>query len=58
MEICIQQELLKTEIYKLIISDLEKAIQFLPTKQQYGDSDKGRASKGAAIGALAKYISP
>ena len=44
----------KTEIYKLIISDLEKAIQFLPTKQQYGDSDKGRASKGAAIGALAK----
>ena len=44
----------KTEIYNLIISDLEKAIQFLPTKQQYGDSDKGRASKGAAIGALAK----
>lgn len=44
----------KSEIYNLIISDLEKAIQLLPPKSQYGDSDKGRASKGAAMGALAK----
>lgn len=43
----------KSEIYKLIVSDLEKAIQLLPTRQTYGDKDKGRASKGAAIGALA-----
>jgi len=44
----------KSKIYNLIISDLEKAIQLLPPKSQYGDSDKGRASKGAAMGALAK----
>ena len=44
----------KADIYNLIVSDLEKAIQLLPTKQQYSDTEKGRASKGAAIGALAK----
>lgn len=44
----------KADVYNLIISDLEKAIQLLPTKQTYGDADKGRASKGAAIGQLAK----
>lgn len=44
----------KAEIYNLIISDLEKAITALPQKQQYSSNDKGRASRGAAVGALAK----
>lgn len=44
----------KEEIYNLIVSDLEKAIDLLPTKSQYSQTDLGRASKGAALGALAK----
>jgi len=44
----------KSDIYNLIISDLEKAIALLPAKESYGSTDKGRASKGAAMGALAK----
>lgn len=44
----------KEEVYELIISDLEKAISLLPEKQSYSSSDVGRASKGAAIGMLAK----
>ncbi|WP_144281031.1 RagB/SusD family nutrient uptake outer membrane protein [Chryseobacterium echinoideorum] len=44
----------KSEVYNLIISDLEKAIAMLPLKSEYSNADKGRASKGAAMGALAK----
>jgi len=44
----------KADIYNLIVSDLEKAAELLPLKSQYSESDKGRASKGAAMGLLAK----
>lgn len=44
----------KADIYNLIVSDLEKAVELLPLKSQYSESDKGRASKGAAMGILAK----
>jgi len=42
------------EVYEQIISDLERAVELLPVKQDYADADKGRASKGTAIGMLAK----
>lgn len=42
------------EVYAQIISDLEKAVELLPLKQDYADADKGRASKGSAAGMLAK----
>lgn len=42
------------EIFTLIKSDLHKAIQKLPTKSQWGESNVGRASKGAAMAQLAK----
>ncbi len=41
-------------VYAQIISDLENAVALLPVKQEYPDADKGRASKGSAIGMLAK----
>lgn len=44
----------KEEVYAQIISDLQNAIELLPPKQEYSDTDKGRASKGAAMGMLAK----
>ena len=44
----------KSEIYNLIIADLQKAAELLPPKSQYSDADKGRASKGAAYGLLSK----
>lgn len=44
----------KEEVYQLIISDLENAVNMLPTKQQYSADDLGRATKGAALGMLAK----
>ncbi|MFZ2286372.1 MAG: RagB/SusD family nutrient uptake outer membrane protein [Bacteroidales bacterium] len=43
-----------TEIYDLIISDLEYAILNLPEKSAYGPDDAGRATKGAAKSLLAK----
>src|SRR5690606_33005140 len=43
-----------SEVYELIISDLERAMELLPTKSSYGQQDVGRASKGAAYGLLAK----
>lgn len=43
-----------SEIYDLIISDLNNAIGLLPTKSSYGQQDIGRASKGAAYGILTK----
>lgn len=42
------------QVYALIVSDLEQAIQALPTRDQYGAADLGRASKGAAQALLAK----
>lgn len=44
----------KEQVYELIISDLTKAIDLLPEREQYAGSDVGRASKGAASGLLAK----
>lgn len=43
-----------TEIYSLIISDLEFAIAHLPNKSAYSSNDLGRASLGAAHSLLAK----
>jgi starch-binding outer membrane protein, SusD/RagB family len=43
-----------TEIYSLIISDLEFAIEHLPQKSVYPVNDLGRASLGAAHALLAK----
>jgi hypothetical protein len=43
-----------SEVYEQIISDLETAVELLPVKQDYADADKGRASKGTAMGMLAK----
>lgn len=44
------------EIYDLIKSDLEIAINDLPTKSQWGASNVGRASKGAAQALMAKVF--
>lgn len=44
----------KADIYALIESDLNAAISVLPTKDQYAAADVGRATKGAAMGLLAK----
>lgn len=41
-------------VYNLIIDDLEQAAQLLPEKSSYRPQDLGRASKGAALGMLAK----
>ncbi|MBN1186846.1 MAG: RagB/SusD family nutrient uptake outer membrane protein [Bacteroidales bacterium] len=37
-----------------VISDFSKAIEKLPTKEEYSTADLGRATKGAAAGFLAK----
>jgi hypothetical protein len=42
------------EIYEIMISDLQAAIQSLPVVTSYGSADKGRASKGAAQALLGK----
>ncbi|MDD3077652.1 MAG: RagB/SusD family nutrient uptake outer membrane protein [Paludibacter sp.] len=45
----------KDTIYnEVIIPDLKEAIKLLPTREEYDAEDKGRASKGAAYGMLAK----
>ncbi len=44
----------KAEVYNQIILDLNQAISLLPPKEQYSGSDVGRASKGSALGMLAK----
>lgn len=44
----------KDEVYKQIIADLTQAISLLPAKDQYTGADVGRASKGSALGMLAK----
>jgi hypothetical protein len=42
------------EVYEQIISDLKDASESLPVYTEYADSDKGRASKGAALAYLSK----
>ncbi len=42
------------QVYELIISDLNAAAELLPPKSSYGSENKGRVSKGAAYGLLAK----
>ena len=42
------------DIYKVMIQDLQDAIPILPLKSQYGASDVGRATKGAAESLLGK----
>jgi len=44
----------KSQVYDQIIRDLKDAISLLPVREQYSGSDIGRASKGAAVGMLAK----
>ena len=44
----------KEDIYSLIVSDLQYALQFLPEKSAQALTDVGRATKGAARGFLAK----
>ncbi|MCR5003094.1 MAG: RagB/SusD family nutrient uptake outer membrane protein [Bacteroidales bacterium] len=42
------------DVYELIIDDLTKAADLLPDASSYDEEDLGRASKGAALGFLAK----
>lgn len=44
----------KADVYQQIITDLEEAIEQLPRREEYADEDRGRASKGSAVGMLAK----
>jgi hypothetical protein len=44
----------KQQIYNLIVQDLKDAIDLLPTRDAYTGADVGRASKGSAVGLLAK----
>ena len=38
------------EDYRLIIEDLDNAIKYLPRYEEYGEDDRGRAHKAAALG--------
>lgn len=42
------------ENYKLIIEDMENAMEYLPKFEEYGTDDQGRAHKAAALGYMAK----
>lgn len=44
----------KDQVYVQIIKDLEQAIELLPRRETYTGSNVGRASKGSAVGMLAK----
>lgn len=44
----------ETEVYQQIVNDLEDAAERLPEASEYGLSDIGRATRGAANAALAK----
>jgi starch-binding outer membrane protein, SusD/RagB family len=44
----------KADVYIQIIKDLEEAIGELPRREEYAVADIGRASKGSAVGMLAK----
>jgi len=43
-----------SQVYAFIVQDLTDAMNVLPTVDQYDEADKGRATKGAAMGLLAK----
>lgn len=43
-----------SEIYGLIIQDLEEAVEALPSRTAYDDNELGRAAKGSAYGLLSK----
>ena len=45
---------IKADVYKQIEIDLATAINLLPERKQYTGTDIGRASKGTAVGMLAK----
>ena len=47
-----------SKVYQQIINDLKDAINLLPPKESYTGSDIGRASKGAAVGTLARKSRP
>ena len=50
-----QPRVSKDIIYnEVIIPDLVDAVALLPQREEYSDADKGRASRGAAAGMLAK----
>lgn len=44
----------KAKVYEQIISDCQKAIDFLPAKSTYDNSNLGRACKDAALAMMAK----
>ena len=44
----------QSQVYDQIIQDLKDAIASLPGRETYSGADIGRASKGAAVGTLAK----
>ncbi|HVW61255.1 MAG TPA: RagB/SusD family nutrient uptake outer membrane protein [Puia sp.] len=44
----------RSKVYDQIIADLQDAIGLLPSRADYSGADVGRASKGAAVGMLAK----
>ncbi len=44
----------KAKVYELIVQDLTDAMNVLPTNTEYDAADIGRATKGAAMGMLAK----
>ena len=45
------------KIYNEVIIDLREAFNPLPTREQYSNADKGRATEGC-MGMLAKYTLP
>jgi hypothetical protein len=44
----------ETEVFQQVVTDLEDAAKLLPSVKDYGQSDIGRATRGAALAALAK----
>jgi starch-binding outer membrane protein, SusD/RagB family len=44
----------KEKVYELILNDLNEAVNLLPERSAYSGADIGRASKGSAVGMLAK----
>src|SRR5437016_5592816 len=50
----IQPRATSTEVYALIVQDLQDASAALPKRSQYAPGDLGRATKGAAQGMLAE----
>ncbi len=44
----------KAEVYNQILADCQRAIDLLPAKSQYGNTDKGRACLDGALALMAK----